>query len=164
MVDIDGMVKNDNRVDASLLTESEKALLPRLLAMAQADQHPCLKSQDGTEIPIPEPIFRVLIKVIQDMRSGRAIVLLPEDETFTTQAAANFLGMSRQHFVTVLESGQIPFYHVGSHRRVSLKDLLDYGRKRDEDRRDRLSKLFSKVKETGKYDSDFTGDSPADAR
>lgn len=132
--------------------------------MAHADQHPCLKSQDGTEIPIPEPIFQILAKVIQAMQSGRAIILLPEDETFTTQAAANFLGMSRQHFVTMLESGQIPFYHVGSHRRVTLKDLLEYGRKRDADRRDRLSKLFSKVKEAGNYDSDFTGDSSADAR
>jgi excisionase family DNA binding protein len=99
-----------------------------------------------------------LVKVIQDMRSGRAIVLLPEDETFTTQAAANFLGMSRQHFVGLRESGKIPFHRVGSHRRVTLKDLPAYAAARDAERRERLGRLFRKVKDTGLYDADCKGD------
>ncbi len=152
------MNMNENRVDASLLTEKERALLPQLLAMTQRDQHPCLKSADGMEIRLPDAIFQVLVKVIEDMRNGRAIVLLPEDETFTTQAAANFLGMSRQHFVTLLESGQIPFHRVGSHRRVTFKDLRDYTKKRDADRRARLGGLFKKVKDADLYDADYTGD------
>lgn len=149
---------DENRVDASLLTEKERALLPQLLAMAQRDRHPCLKSKDGTEIRLPDAIFQVLVKVIEDMRNGRAIVLLPEDESFTTQAAANFLGMSRQYFVTLLESGQIPFHRVGSHRRVTFRDLRDYAKKRDVERRDRLDRLFKKVKDAGAYDSDYTGE------
>ena len=152
------MSMNDNRVDASLLTETERALLPKLLAMAQRDGHPCLKSADGVEIRIPDAIFQVLMKVIEDMRNGRAVVLLPEEETFTTQAAANLLGMSRQHFVTLLESGQIPFHRVGSHRRVTLKDLRDYAKGRDAARRSRLAGLFQKVKDEGLYDSEYTGD------
>jgi excisionase family DNA binding protein len=154
---------NENRVDASLLTEKERELLPRLLAMSQRDQHPCLKSADGMEIRLPSAIFQVLVKVIEDMRNGRAIVLLPEDETFTTQAAANYLGMSRQHFVTLLESGQIPFHRVGSHRRVTYKDLRDYAKKRDAQRRSRMSGLFKKVKEAGLYDADYTGDAEGNA-
>ncbi len=154
---------NENRVDASLLTEKERALLPQLLALTQRDQHPCLKAKDGTELHLPEPIFQVLVKVIEDMRNGRAIVLLPEDETFTTQAAANFLGMSRQHFVTLLESGQIPFHRVGSHRRVTFKDLRDYAKKRDAERRSRLGGLFTKVQESGFYDADYTGDTDGNA-
>jgi excisionase family DNA binding protein len=149
---------NENRVDASLLTEKERALLPQLLAMTQRDRHPSLKSADGMEIRLPAAIFQVLVKLIEDMRNGRAIVLLPEDETFTTQAAANFLGMSRQHFVTLLESGQLPFHRVGSHRRVTLKDLRDYARKRDAERRARLGGLFKKVKDAGLYDADYTGE------
>ena len=93
------------------------------------------------------PFFQVLVKVLEDMRNGRAIVLLPEDETFTTQAAANFLGMSRQHFVKLLESGEIPFHRVGSHRRVTFKDLRDYSGKRDIHRRARVGGLFKKIKE-----------------
>jgi excisionase family DNA binding protein len=149
---------NDNRVDASLLTETERALLPQLVAMTQRDQHPCLKSEDGTEIRLPQAIFHVLAKVIEDMGDGRAVVLMPEDETFTTQAAANFLGMSRQHFVTLLESGQIPFHRVGSHRRVTFRDLRDYTKTRDAERRARLGGLFKTVKEAGLYDAEYTGD------
>lgn len=154
---------NENRVDASLLTEAERALLPQLLALTQRDRHPCLKSSDGIEIRLPEAIFQVLVKVIEDMRSGRAVVLLPEDETFTTQAAANFLGMSRQHFVKLVESGQIPFHRVGSHRRVTYKDLRDYAKQRDANRRTRLGGLFQKVKEAGLYDADYSGESEENA-
>lgn len=149
---------NDNRVDASLLTKKERALLPPLLAMTQRDRHPCLKSADGMEIPLPQPLFQVLVKVIEDLRHGRAMVLLPEDETFTTQAAANYLGMSRQHLVTLLESGQMPFHRVGSHRRVTFKDLRQYAARRDAERRARLGGVFKKVNDAGLYDADFTGE------
>ena len=87
---------------------------------------------------------------------------MPEAETFTTQAAANFLGMSRQHLVMLLESGQIPFHRVGSHRRVTFKDLLEYAKKRDEERHVRVRNLFKQVNESGHYDADYTGDNPAE--
>ncbi|MBI4025158.1 MAG: helix-turn-helix domain-containing protein [Verrucomicrobia bacterium] len=83
--------------------------------------------------------------------------MMPEDETFTTQAAANFLGMSRQFFVTLLESGQIPFHRVGTHRRVSFKDLRDYAQKRNAERRAGLNRLFNEVKKAGLYDASYTG-------
>ncbi len=152
------MSMTENRVDASLLTEKERALLQPLLDLAQRNQHPSLKGADGTEIPLPQPIFEVLVKVIQDMRHGKAVVLMPEDETFTTQAGANFLGMSRQHFVTLLESGQIPFHRVGSHRRVYFKDLRDYAKKRDAERRTGLKQLFDEVNKAGLYDTGYTGE------
>lgn len=152
------MKLTDNRVDASLLTEEERALLQPLLDLAQRNQHPCLKGADGTEIPLPQPIFEMLVRVIQDMRHGKAVVLMPEDETFTTQAAANFLGMSRQYFVTLLESGQLPFHRVGSHRRVYFKDLRDYARNRDTARRAGLKGLFERLQSEDHYDTDYTGE------
>jgi excisionase family DNA binding protein len=151
------MLMNENRVDASLLTEQERALLPRLLALAQAGP-PSLKGPDGSEVLLPEPIYHLLIKVIQDMRNGRAVVLMPEDENFTTQAAANFLGMSRQHFVSLLEAGKIPFHRVGSHRRVTFKDLRAFAAARDAERRERLGGLFRTVKKAGLYVAGHQGD------
>ncbi len=147
----------ETRVDSSLLSEKELAMLKPLIDMAHRSGHPCLKGSDGTEIPIPEPLFKMLIKVVQDMLTGKAIVLLPESEAFTTQAAANYLGMSRQHFVTLLESNQILFHRVGTHRRVYFKDLRNYAMKRDQERRGHLDNLFQRVKKEGLYDSDYTG-------
>ena len=151
------MKMTENRLDASLLTEKERALLPQLIAMTQHGR-PCLKGKDGTEILLPQAIFQLLVKILVDMRNGRAVVLLPEDETLTTQAAANYLGMSRQYFVTLLESGEIPFHRVGSHRRVTFKDLRDYAKKRDASRRTRLGSLFKKIKNAGLYEEAYTGE------
>jgi excisionase family DNA binding protein len=152
------MKSTDNRVDASLLTAEERGVLQGLLDLAQRDPRPCLKGADGTEIPLPQPIFEVLVRVIRDMRHGKAVVLMPEDETFTTQAAANFLGMSRQYFVTLVESGQIPFHRVGSHRRVYFKDLRDFAKKRDAERRGGLKRLFTEVDRAGLYDASYAGE------
>ena len=152
------MKLTENRVDASLLTEAERAVLQSLLELGQRDPRPCLKGADGTEIPLPGPIFETLMRVVQDMRHGKAIVLVPQDEAFTTQAAANYLGMSRQYFVTLLESGRLPFHRVGSHRRVYFKDLRDYEQQRDTERRTGLKRLFDEVNQAGLYDASYTGE------
>jgi len=57
-----------------------------------------------------------------------------------------------------LETGELPFHRVGSHRRVTYKDLRDYAAKRDAGRRTRLSGLFKQVKDAGLYDAEYTGD------
>jgi len=120
--------------------------------MKQRGKRPCLKSKDGTEIQLPEPIFDLLVKVIEDMRNGRSIVLLPEEETFTTQAAANFLGMSRQHLVDLLGNRKIPFHCVGSHRRIIFRDLREFEKQRDTQRHKGLKGLFKKVSEASLHE------------
>lgn len=87
-----------------------------------------------------------------------AFVMVPEDKTFTTQAAANFLGVSRQHLVDQREEGKLAYHMVGSHRRVRFKDLLNYEKRRDSERRDTLDRLAHKIDAAGKYDSDYSGD------
>jgi excisionase family DNA binding protein len=139
----------DNRIDPSRLSPEE---LDRLAEMVIEEERPALVGREGVRLELPDPIFHLLVRVIRTMREGRAIVLLPEDETSTTQAVANYLGMSRQFFVNLLESGQIPFHRVGAHRRVYFKDLLDFQKKRDKERREALNKLFNAVEEAGHYD------------
>ena len=92
------------------------------------------------------------------MAERRTVVLVPEDETFTTQAAADYLGVSRQHLVDLLEGGQIPFHKVGSHRRVAFRDLLAYEKRRDKERRAALDELARAVDEAGLYGTSYTGD------
>jgi hypothetical protein len=60
--------------------------------------------------------------------------------------------------VTLLENGEIPFHRVGSHRRVTFKDLLAYEKVRDAKRRKSLDSLFTKLHKEGYYDTDYTGD------
>lgn len=72
-----------------------------------------------------------------------------ENEAFTTQAAANFLGVSRQYFVRLLDEEKVPFHFVGTHRRVFFKDLLRYQKERSQFRRSRLDKMTEEVVDAG---------------
>ncbi|TVR45534.1 MAG: DNA-binding protein [Puniceicoccaceae bacterium] len=92
------------------------------------------------------------------MSERKAILLVPEDEAFTTQAAANYLGVSRQHLVGLLDAKEIPHHKVGTHRRVTFKDLLAYERMRDASRREALDKLAAAAEAAGHYDSDYAGE------
>ncbi len=145
----------ENRLDPSLLNPAE---LDRLMALVSAEERPALIGREGVRIELPDPIFHLLVNTLRQMQQGRAIVLMPEDETFTTQAAAVFLGMSRQHLVELMDKGEIPHHRVGTHRRVTLKDLRTYQQVRDRTRREALGGLFKKLKAEGLYDSDYTGD------
>ncbi len=146
------------RLDSSLLSKVERGRLPMLRDLIRRDRHPKLKGKDGTEILLPQAINDFLVRLLDGMLQGQAITLMPEDETFTTQAAANYLGMSRQFLVKLLEEGAIPFHHVGTHRRIFFKDLRDYAKKRDTRRRQTLDNLFDEVQKAGLYDSNYTGE------
>lgn len=148
----------ETRIDPSQLSAEE---LRALGIMVAPGQHPALVGKDGTRLELPEPVFNLLANVVQMMQQRQSIVLIPEEETFTTQAAANHLGMSRQFFVTLLETGQIPFHRVGSHRRINFNDLRAYEAKRDAERRSRLGGLFKRLQSEGQYDNDYTGETDA---
>lgn len=140
------------RFDPRLLSKKDRAELPRLVEFAETHRRPCLRSADGQEVRLPQAVFDVLLHVAREMSQGRSIVLMPEDEDFTTQAAADFLGMSRQYLVRLLDEKKLPSHKVGTHRRVRLKDLRAYAAFRNKDRRAILDGLFDEAKAAGLYD------------
>lgn len=139
------------------LAERDRALLAKLQDVINGAERPVLLGREGAHVEIPEPLFHVLTKAVRLMASGQAVTLLSENEEFTTQAAADYLGMSRPHLIKLLEEGALSFHFVGTHRRIYLKDLKEYKAKRDRQRRDSMAALTRKVSEAGLYDSDYTG-------
>lgn len=117
-----------------------------------------LIDEEGRRIDLPAPLVHHILRLVRLMKEQRTLVLIPEDETFTTQAAANYLGVSRQHLVNLLERGEIPFHKAGTHRRVYFRDLLAYEKRRDRSRREALDRLMKTVDEAGLYDASYTGD------
>ena len=86
------------------------------------------------------------------MQAGKAISIVPEHQQLTTQRAANILGVSRPFLVRLVENGDIPFHMVGSHRRIYLRDLLDYKRRRDAARHEAIDNMARTEMESGTYD------------
>ena len=144
-----------NRLDPSLIPEDQLAELAKVFAVPD---HVALIDEHGNRTHIPEALFAHFARIVRLMSERKAIVMLPEDEAFTTQAAANFLGMSRQHLVNLLDQNEIPHHKVGSHRRVTFKDLLAYEKKRDKNRREALDKMTDKVLAAGLYFPNTTSD------
>jgi len=143
-----------NRLDPSLIPDDQ---LVELASAFAKPGHAALIDENGNRTHLPEEIFRHFARIVRLMSERRAIVLMPEDEAFTTQAAANYLGMSRQHLVGLLDGNEIPHHKVGTHRRVTFKDLLTYEKKRDKTRREALDKLSAEVDAAGLYDSNYAG-------
>jgi len=149
------LTTRNNRLDPSLIPEEQLAELAKVFAKPD---HVALIDAQGNRTHLPEALFAHFARIVRLMSEKKAIVLVPEDEAFTTQAAANYLGVSRQHLVDLLDAKEIPHHKVGTHRRVTFKDLLTYERTRDATRREALDKLAAAAEAAGLYDSDYTGE------
>ena len=137
-----------NRLDPSLIPAQQLAEVAKIFAKPD---HVALIDSQGNQTHIPEALFAHFARIVRLMSERKAIVMLPEDEAFTTQAAANYLGMSRQFLVNLREKGEIPHHRVGTHRRVTFKDLLEYEKTRDRTRREAMDQLADEVLKAGKY-------------
>lgn len=103
-------------------------------------------------IQLPDPLYKLLSKIVQDLANGKAIFLTTAAQEMTTQEAANFLGVSRQFLVRLLDAGRIPFHRVGTHRRLHLQDVTAFRKERDRRRHDAIQKMAQDAVADGVYD------------
>ncbi len=136
-------------ITASAHEEPELRAFARVLESHQA----ALVGPGGDEIPLPSPIYRVLVHALRFLERGEGVMILPSTQEMTTQSAADLLGVSRQYLVQLLEEGKIPFHKVGTHRRVAMKDLLAYRRLRDERRKAMLGEIAKEAVADSVYDT-----------
>jgi excisionase family DNA binding protein len=113
---------------------------------------PALVSPDGGRVQLPDSVLRLLKEIARNMQLGRAVVLIPENQQLTTQRAADLLGVSRPHLIKLLDAGALPYNKAGSHRRIYLKDLLAYQKRRSEERKAALDRIAKEAFESGLYD------------
>lgn len=146
-----------NRVDPAVLTKREIAELGTLAALLQGRGGSRLKGPDGREVRLPKAIAELLAGIFEGLRRGDSFLVIPEDHSLTTRAAADYLGMTPQYLAGLLDAGEIPCHKAGTHRRLKFGDLERYARKRDKLRRESLDRLFRKVDEAGLYDASYAG-------
>jgi excisionase family DNA binding protein len=103
-------------------------------------------------IKLPENLYRLMLRIVQDLADGKAVSLTSAAQEMTTQEAASFLGVSRQFLVRLLDEGKIAFHRVGTHRRVSLQDLIYFRKKRDRRRHGAIKQMAREALKDGVYD------------
>lgn len=104
------------------------------------------------EMELPDTVYNLLLQIVGLLEQGKGVSILPVTKELTTQQAAEIIGVSRPFFVKLIEAGKISFHSAGTHRRVYLKDLLEYKQRRDEDRHDALDRMAQEADDAGLYD------------
>jgi excisionase family DNA binding protein len=103
----------------------------------------------GEAVELPATVSRLVRQILAEMAQGNPITILAHHTELTTQQAADLLGVSRPFLIEQMEQGRLPFHRVGTHRRVRLRDVLDYKRRIDESRQEALAELTAQAEELG---------------
>ena len=98
-------------------------------------------AQGKDELILPGPALDLLLNILGEISQGNAVNVMPVHAELSTQEAANLLNVSRPHLVKLLESGEIGFTKVGTHRRVLAKDVIAYKQATDAKRTEALDEL-----------------------
>lgn len=100
-------------------------------------------------VPLPAPAVAMFHAVLEAMANRTPISLIPYDAELSTQQAADFLNVSRPFLVGKLESGELSYRKVGTHRRVRFSDLVAYERKSRADQVVALAHLHDEERRLG---------------
>lgn len=129
------------------------ARFARGLAEAGERTRARLVGPDGSEIEIPDELYGVLRDVVKALSQGLAISIAPHNTMLTTQEAADLLNISRPTLVRLLTDGEIPYTMRGRHRRVLLRDILDYQERTRSERRSALDQMAADAEDDGLYEA-----------
>ncbi|MCL1618038.1 helix-turn-helix domain-containing protein [Ralstonia pseudosolanacearum] len=128
--------------DVMLAREAGRTLAA-VLATGAAVRQVDIRDSSGRvrSVQMPAAALQLLQDVLDQIEKGCAVSVVPVHAELTTQEAAQMLGVSRPFFVQMLEKGDIPFHKIGTHRRVRYRDVVDYKKRLDTQRREALEVL-----------------------
>ena len=66
--------------------------------------------------------------------------------------AARILGVPGEFFIELLNNGQIPYHRAGTHRQISLRDVIAYRDRRDRRRHEAVNQMAKDAMQAGHCD------------
>ncbi|MEU5858950.1 excisionase family DNA-binding protein [Nocardiopsis dassonvillei] len=143
-------------VDRPVLPPVDLERMVELSRFLQQHESPAvLVGPDGDQVPLPLEVYQFLEQVARAMSEGKAITIAPLGQRLTTQQAADLLGISRPTLIKLLDEHEIPYERPGNgrHRRLRLRDVLDYRDRRRVGHRRRLAEMTRQAAEDGLYET-----------
>ncbi len=134
----------------SVVTEKDRYQAREVLQALGS--HPRITTDDGTVLDLPTPVLEALAEFLEAAADGERALVLRSPEDLTTEQAAAVLGFSRPTVVRLIEAGKLPARMVGTHRRLSLGDVLAYREASAPKRRAALDEMTREAEELGLYD------------
>jgi excisionase family DNA binding protein len=110
-----------------------------------------LVGPDGDAIELPEGIHELLVSIIENLKAGNGVTVIPMHAELTTVEAAELLNVSRPYLIKQLEAGALPYHMVGTHRRLRLADVLTYRDRMDEQAEEALAAMTAEAEDLGLY-------------
>ena len=100
-----------------------------------------LVGPSGESHTVPAPLYGLLREMLDSLKRGEPVTLIPQDTLLTTQQAAQLLNISRPFLYRLIDQDQISAIPVGSHRRLRVQDVLSLREQRKKKRRRTLDEL-----------------------
>ena len=145
-------------IPASLLHQPVEVLPQALVALLHRPNEVlsdyAIVAPDGQHHPLPLDLLLLLAQAAYRMAEGSAVSLVATEKELTTQEAADLLQVSRQYLVRLLNAGELPCRKTGAHRRLRLRDVLQYQEVRDRRRLEGLRQLTAMSETFGGYDAE----------
>lgn len=140
-----------NVQDSQIAREATARIVPFVRAHKPL-QVRIVEAEDQEPLILPAGAVALLKDILEAMAAGRSITIIPHDAELTTMEAADILNVSRPYLIKLLESGEIRFRKVGTHRRIMMEDLMAYKEKIDRQSRAAMDELVALSEELGLYD------------
>ncbi len=143
------LIKRTNKEDQKIAISSlpDFQAVSKRIKSSQKNGVKIKIQESGEFLTIPKKALTFLTAIIQNMAEGKTVSIVPSDSDLSTQQAADMINVSRPHLIKLLESKQIPFKKVGSHRRVLLMDIMEYQDQIVKQREDQLDFLSNQAQD-----------------
>ena len=111
-------------------------------------------SLDGQKMALPTEVNEAILDLLGRFAEGHGVIVASIDSLLTTSQAAELLGISRTYMVRLIDEGRMPAQYRGTHRRVHLKDVMQFMETSRRTRADKLDAIAELSERTGQYDND----------
>ena len=111
------------------MSPDEQGLVERLRRQLESEG---FRFEDLASLLGDSELRDILIAILrtssQQLAQGHKLAILGLEQELSSQAAADLLNVSRQHLVSLMDSGELAHRKVGKHRRIMLSDALSFAR------------------------------------